>query len=563
MPNTRSGASRTRKGVNEQSDRRMAEALRVRDTVRKLGPLMGDESEQGEVNGNEGNGNEGNGDGVNGNRGNGNVGNRDGGNGNGGNGNGNGNGGEYGYNFRGFMPVRECTYQDFLKCQQLNFNGTEGVIGLTRWFKKMEIIFHISNCLEKYQVKMVLNEEDKVERFVGGLLNNIQGNVIAAEPTKLQDATRVANNIMDQKLKGYDRSAENKRRLDNNTRYNHGQQSVLSGKMLEARMWQEHTRLGRIRERVGHMTRDCKVTVTPNTQRAPVGNQPGIVCYEFGRPGHFRKDCPKLRNQNRGNKTGNKNGNKTENQTRGNEATTRLTPLVEEEQTLIPTAFLDVAPSTLDTSYAVELADGRILETNAVLRGCTSGLLGHSFDIDLMPIELGSFNVIIGIDWWAKYHTLIVCDEKVVRIPYGDEVLIVRGDDCDGKTQVTSKKTEDKSEEKRLEDVLIVREFLKVFPEDLTGLPPARQVKFQIDLVPCDAPVARTPYRLAPAELQELSTQMQELSDRGFIRPSSSPWGALVWFVKNKDGSFWMCIDYRELNRLTVKNRYELPRIDD
>ncbi|GKC30009.1 hypothetical protein Tco_1037303 [Tanacetum coccineum] len=162
MPNTRSGALRTHEGVNKQSDRRMAEALRVRNAVRNLGPLMGDE-----------------------------------GNRNGGNGNGNGNRGEYDYNFRGFMPTKECTYQDFLKCQPLNFNGTEGVVGLSRWFEKMETVFHISNCPEKYQVKrfkelvllctrIVPNEEDKVERFVGGLPDNIQGNVIAAEPLNLK-----------------------------------------------------------------------------------------------------------------------------------------------------------------------------------------------------------------------------------------------------------------------------------------------------------------------------------------------------------------------------------------
>ncbi|GJY81306.1 putative reverse transcriptase domain-containing protein [Tanacetum coccineum] len=149
-----------------------------------------------------------------------------------------------------------------------------------------------------------------------------------------------------------------------------------------------------------------------------------------------------------------------------------------------------------------------------------------------MPVELGSFDVIIGMDWLAKYHELIVCDEKVIRIPYGDKVLIIRGDDYGN-------------------------------GNDLPGLPPARQVEFQINLVPGAAPVARTPYRLAPAEMQELSTQLQELSDKGFIRPSSSPWGAPVLFVKKKDGSFRMCIDYRELNKLTVKNRYPLPRIDD
>ncbi|GKA33235.1 putative reverse transcriptase domain-containing protein [Tanacetum coccineum] len=165
-----------------------------------------------------------------------------------------------------------------------------------------------------------------------------------------------------------------------------------------------------------------------------------------------------------------------------------------------------------------------------------------------MPVELGSFDVIIGMDWLANHHAVIVCDEKIVRIPYGDEVLIVQGD-RDGKgeksklsiisctktqkyikrgcpiflAQVTKKETEDKSEVKRLEDVPTVRDFPEVFPEDLPGLPPTRQVEFQIDLVPGVAPVARAPYRLAPSELQELSTQLQELSDKGFIRPSSSP----------------------------------------
>ncbi|GJU71632.1 putative reverse transcriptase domain-containing protein [Tanacetum coccineum] len=580
MPNTRSGVSRTREAINEQSDRRMAEALRVREAVRNLGPLMGDEVEQEEVGGN--------------------------GNGNGGNGNGNRNGGEYGYNFRGFMPARECTYQDFLKCQPLNFNGTEGVVRLTCWFEKMETVFHISNCPEKYQVKyasctlqnsslnwwnshkrMIGNEaayamsweelmklmtevycpRNKIKKMetelwnltVKGLPDNIQGNVIVVNPTRFQDVVRIANQLMDKKLQSYAaRSAE-----------------------------------------------------------TPVGNQQGVVCYECGRPGHFRKDCPKLRNQNRGNQTRNRVGNKTGNQTGGNEATTKAyaiggggtnpdsnvvtgTFLLNNcyasmlfdsgaDRSFVSSTFsalLDITPSTLDTSYAVELADGRISETNVVLRGCTLGLLGHPFDIDLMPVELGSFNVIISMDWFAKYHALIVCDEKVVHIPYGDEVLIIRGDDYGNESKlniisctrtqkyiqkgcqaylvkVTSKKAEDKSEEKRLKDVPIIREFLEFFPDDLPGLPPARQVEFQINLVPGAAPVARTPYQLAPTKMQELSSQLQELFDKGFIRPSSSPWGAPVLFVKKKDGSFRMCIDYYELNKLTVKNRYPLPRIDD
>ncbi|GKG34827.1 hypothetical protein Tco_0437523, partial [Tanacetum coccineum] len=115
---------------------------------------------------------------------------------------------------------------------------------------------------------------------------------------------------------------------------------------------------------------------------------------------------------------------------------------------------------------------------------------------------------------------------------------------------VTTNEVEDKSEKKRLEDVPIVQNFPEVFPKDLSGLPPTRQVEFQIDLVPGDEPKARAPYRLAPSEMKELSEQLKELSDKGFIRPSSSP--------KKKDESFQMCIDYRELNKLTVKNRYPL-----
>ncbi|GJV95826.1 hypothetical protein Tco_1547403 [Tanacetum coccineum] len=129
---------------------------------------------------------------------------------------------------------------------------------------------------------------------------------------------------------------------------------------------------------------------------------------------------------------------------------------------------------------------------------------------------------------------------------------------------VTTRETEDKSEKKRLEDVPIVRNFPEVFPEDLSGRPSTRQVEFQIDLIPGAALVARAPYRLALSEMKELSDQLQELSDKGFIRPSSSPWDAPVpSFVKKKYGSFRMCIDYRELNKLTVKNRYPLPWINN
>ncbi|GJV64707.1 putative reverse transcriptase domain-containing protein [Tanacetum coccineum] len=122
---------------------------------------------------------------------------------------------------------------------------------------------------------------------------------------------------------------------------------------------------------------------------------------------------------------------------------------------------------------------------------------------------------------------------------------------------------EKKSDEIPLEDIPVIIEFPEVFPEDLPGLPPICQVEFQIDLIPRAALVAWAPYRLAPLEMQKLSNQLQELADRGFIRPSTSPWGAPVLFVKKKDGSFRMCIDYQEFNKFTTKNRYPLPSIDD
>ncbi|GJQ95331.1 putative reverse transcriptase domain-containing protein [Tanacetum coccineum] len=186
----------------------------------------------------------------------------------------------------------------------------------------------------------------------------------------------------------------------------------------------------------------------------------------------------------------------------------------------------------------------------------------HPFNIKLMPVEMGSFDVIIGMDWLSKYSAVIDCAKKIVRIPSGSEILIVRGDGCSEghRTRLNVISCTKVQKEERLEDVPIVKDFPEVFPEDLPGLPPTRQVEFQIDLVPGAAPVARAPYRLAPSEMKELSEQLKELSDKGFIRPSSSPWGAPVLFVKKKDGSFRMCIDYRELNKLTVKKPSSTPQ---
>ncbi|GJW82325.1 putative reverse transcriptase domain-containing protein [Tanacetum coccineum] len=558
MTITRSGM--TPNVIKELVNRRVEEALAAYEATRSANALEAESQSQNGSDGNNGNG-------------------------------GNGNGGNE-------MVEMEMVEMEI---QMRMIEGAEGVVGLIRWFEKMETVFHISNCPEKYQVKyatctlsnsaltwwnshkrtigvdaafaMSWRELMKLMAEVYCPRNEIQKmeselwrDVIAVEPTRLQDAVRIANNLMDQKLKGHAmKNVENKRRLEVNQRDNRRQQQPFKrqnvGGQNVARAYTTSNN-----EKRGY------ASYCPSYSKSSVVNQRVPTCFECGRQGHYRNECPKLKNQNRGNKTRNKNrigkargkayvlgggdANPSSNVVTGtfllNNHYASVLFYSGVDRSFVSTTFstlLDIIPDTLDVSYAVELADERISKTNTVLRGYTLGLLGHPFNVDLMLVELGSFDVIIGMDWLANHHAVIVCDEKIMRIPYGDEVLI--------------KETEDKSEEKRLKDVPTVRDFSEVFPKDLPGLPPMRQVEFQIDLVPSAAPVARTPYRLAPPELQELSTQLQELSDKGFIRPSSSPWGAPMLFFKKKDGSFRMCIDYRELNKLTVKNRYPLPRIDD
>nr|GEU65901.1 retrovirus-related Pol polyprotein from transposon TNT 1-94 [Tanacetum cinerariifolium] len=508
---------------------------------------------------------------------------------NGGKGNGNGrNRNGRNENGRGDRPVtRECTYQDFMKYQPLNFKGMKRVVGLIRtigtevafsmsWrelIKLMTEVYYPINEIQKIEselrnltvknndlatytqrfqeltmmcTKMVQEEEDRVEKFIRGLPDNIQRNVIAAEPNKLQEAVQIANNLMDQKLIGYAmRNAENKQRLEINQRDNCGQQSPFKRQNVGVRCGKCN--------KIRHLTQDCNVTnSTTSTQRGQIVNQRVFTCFECGRQGHFRSDYPNLKDQNHGNKTEKKNGvgeirgkayvldgwdaNPDFNVVKGtfffNNHYASIIFNSGADRSFVSTTFstlLDITLDTLDVSYAVEFSDGRISKTNTILRGCTLGLLGHPFYIDLMPVELDSFDVIIGMDCLANHHAVIVCDEKIVRIPYGDEVLIVQGDG-NGKgeksrlsiisctktqkyiekgcpiflAQVTKKEIEDKSDDKRLEDVPTVRDFSEVFPEDFPRLPPMRQVEFQIDLVPGVVPVTRTPYRLAPSELQEL-----------------------------------------------------------
>nr|GEW40353.1 hypothetical protein [Tanacetum cinerariifolium] len=493
-----------------------------------------------------------------------------------------------------------------MKCQPLNFKGTEGVVGLSQWLEKMESVFYISGCaidnqgtlkkkltdecypkgkIKKLEIepwnlrvkgndvaaytqcfqelalmctKFLADETEKVDKYINGLLDKIYGNVMSARPKTLDETIELANDLMDQKLRTYaERQNKNKKKADDSSRNN---QQQPHKKQNVARTYTAGP--GEKKVYTWDLPLCTKCNYHHTRQCAPKYGK----CKRYGHTTTDCLNCPKLKN--RGNDNGNgvaqgrayalggRDASPNSNVITGtfllNNRYAKILFDTGADRSFVSTTFIiliDITPTSLENHYDVELADGKIIGVNTIIRGCNLNFMNHPFNIDLMLVLLGSFDVVIGMDWLTKYHGVIICDEKI-----GCDVFLAH---------ITTKEDKDKSEEKGLEDVPIVREFLEVFPEDLLGISPTRQVEFQIDLVPGVTPVARAPCRLAPSKMKELAEQLQELFDKGFIRPSSSPWGASVLFVKKKDGSFRMCIDYRELNKLTVKNRYPLPRIDD
>nr|GEW42490.1 putative reverse transcriptase domain-containing protein [Tanacetum cinerariifolium] len=388
---------------------------------------------------------------------------------------------------RRVQVARECTYPNFLKCQPLNFKGIKGVVGLSQWFKKMESVYSISNCIVACQIK-----------FATCTL------VMATKPKTMQDAIEFATELMDKKINTWDEcQADNKRKSDDTTRNNHQQPNKRQniGRAYAAGNGdRKHTKGLDL----------CVPNKSPKCQHW--ANQRGNVCFECGAQGHFNKECLKLKNNNnRGNQVGNA------------KAQAKVYAVgkagANPDNNVVTGTFL------LNKHYASTLFD----------TGADRSFISTAFSsrIVITPTALDH-----------DYN---------VELADGDEILIVRGDGSSNK------------HETRLNIISYAntQEYLTKGCHDLPGIPPTRQVEFRIDLIHGAARVARAPYRLVPSKMKELAEKLQELTDKGFIRPSSLPWGAPVLFVKKKDGSFQMCIDYRELNKLTVKNHYPLPRIDD
>ncbi|GJW10789.1 putative reverse transcriptase domain-containing protein [Tanacetum coccineum] len=437
----------------------------------------------------------------------------------------------------------------------------------------------------------VPTEKKKVELYIKGLPKNIKGETTSSKPTVLNEAVRMAHTLMEQKIQDKAERVikNNKRKGENNNNQ--------SGNNNNRNNYQDNThRHQHNNKRQGNAR---AMTTALDEQGGHTGNKPlcnrcmkhhfgycMIVCNKYGKTESRCSNVVKAVDSGCqcaadhdmlwmwGEGTHTKNHCPKRNNLQGGNATGRL-QIQEARRVMDPNVCCG-----LNTSYEVELADGRIVSTNIVLRGCTLKLINHLFEINLMPIELGTFDIVIGMDWLVEHDVVIVCGKKEVHIPVKNEVLVVKGNESNTRLKVIScikarkymergsqlflaHVTEKEPSERLLEDVPVVCEFPKVFPDDLPGLPPPRQVEFRIELMPGAAPIARTPYHLAPSEMKEMSDQLKELSEKGFIRPSSSPWGAPVLFLKKKDGSFRMCINYRELNKLTVKNRYPLLRIDD
>nr|GEV07059.1 hypothetical protein [Tanacetum cinerariifolium] len=395
------------------------------------------------------------------------------------------------------QPARVSSYTNFMKCQPLNFKGTEGVIGLTQWLEKMESVFHISDCAIDNQVKFatftllgavltwwnghgqgkrccrmctkfLTDETEKVDKYISRLPDNIHGNVMYARPKTLDETIELANDLIDQKLCTYaERQNENKRKTNDSSRNNqqpHKKQNV--GRAYTAGLSEKKVYTGdlplctkcnyhhtgqcapkcRKCKRYGHTITDCRVNTNNNNNNNNNNNinQKAGACYECGNIGHIKRNCPKLKTHGNGNENGvaqgrayalgGRDASPDSNVITGtfilNNRYAKILFDTGADRSFVYTTFsalINITPTTLENLYDLELADGKIIGVNTIIGSCTLNFMNHPFNIDLMPVPLSSFDVIIGMDWLTKYHGVIICDEKIVRVPFGREILIFQG----------------------------------------------------------------------------------------------------------------------------------------
>nr|GEU31846.1 hypothetical protein [Tanacetum cinerariifolium] len=390
---------------------------------------------------------------------------------------------------------RECTYTDFLKCQPMSFKGTKEFnshmraveqdvayampwaalkrmitdkycqVGETQkldsryWNLKVKGL-DLLNYNQRFQElalmcdRMFPEESAKVERYMGGLPDMIRGSVNASKPQSMQEPIEFATKLMDKKMLTHaEHQAEHKRKFDDTLRKKQNQQQPFKRNNMA---WAYTAGPGDKNPYGG-----TKPLCSKPTRCYQGENARGITCFECGVQGHCKSDFPKLKNGNRGNRARNRN------------AVARAYD--------VGTAETNPNSNVVtDRGYDVELADGRIIWVNRHIRGCTLNFLNHPFNIDLMPVKMGSFDVIIGMDWLDKHHAVIVCDEKLVRVPLDNKILIFHGDGSNNRhvsrlniisytkiqkyllkgcpiflAHVNMKGAEDESKEKRLEEIPI------------------------------------------------------------------------------------------------------------